>query len=52
MFCLPDELYRWRNRELTLVFGKPIPWESFTSDKKDIEWAEDVREKVYSLATE
>lgn len=52
MFCLPDELYRWRNRELTLVFGKPIPWESFTSDKKDIEWAEYVREKVYSLATE
>ena len=50
MFCLPDEMYRSRGKHFVLRFGKPIPWETFTPDKKDREWAAFVREKVYELS--
>lgn len=50
MLCLPDEMYRSRGKHFTLRFGKPIPRETFTTDKKDIEWAAYVREKVYELS--
>lgn len=50
MLCLPDEMYRCRGKHFTLRFGKPIPWETFTREKKDIEWAAYVREKVYELS--
>jgi putative hemolysin len=49
MFFLPDELYRGRNKEYTLRIGKPIPWQTFTDEKKDVDWAAYVREKVYEL---
>ena len=49
MFFLPDELYRARNKEFTLVIGKPIPYTTFTSEKTDAEWAAWVREKTYEL---
>ncbi len=49
MFFLPDELYRGRNREYVLRIGKPIPWQTFTDEKKDMDWASYVREKVYEL---
>jgi len=50
MFCLPDELYRGQDKDYNLVVGKPIPIETFTPDKRDAEWAEEVRRRVYSLA--
>lgn len=49
MLTLPDELYRSQHKSYTLVIGKPIPWQTFTPDKKDMEWAAWVREQVYKL---
>lgn len=49
MVALPDELYKSQHKSYRLVFGKPIPWQTFTSEKKDVEWAAWVREKVYEL---
>ncbi|MBO6096372.1 MAG: 1-acyl-sn-glycerol-3-phosphate acyltransferase [Bacteroidales bacterium] len=50
MFTLPDEMFRCRGKHFKMVIGKPIPWESFTSEKTDLQWAACVREKVYELA--
>ena len=49
MFCLPDELYRGQHKPVTIHIGTPIPWQTFTSERKDQEWAAWVREKVYEL---
>lgn len=49
MLTLPDELYKSQHKSYRLVFGKPIPWQTFTSEKRDAEWAAWVREKVYEL---
>ena len=49
MLTLPDELYKSQHKSYRLVFGKPIPWQTFTQEKKDVEWAAWVREKVYEL---
>ena len=49
MLTLPDELYKTQHKSYTLVFGKPIPWQIFTDEKSDREWAAWVREKVYEL---
>ena len=49
MLTLPDELYKSRSKPYRLVIGKPIPWQTFTADKRDAEWAAWVREKVYEL---
>ena len=47
---LPDEMYKGQNKAYRLVFGKPIPWQTFTKEKKDAEWAAWVRDKVYELS--
>lgn len=49
MLTLPDELYKSQHKSYRLIFGKPIPWQTFTSEKRDAEWAAWVREKVYEL---
>ena len=49
MLTLPDEMYKGQHKSYRLIFGKPIPAETFTADKKDAEWAAWVREKVYEL---
>ena len=50
MYTLPDECFRSRGKRFKMVIGKPIPWQSFTSEKTDTQWAEYVRERVYELA--
>ena len=49
MFTLPDELFKCRGKRFKMVIGKPIPWESLTPDKTDLEWAQYIREQVYTL---
>ena len=46
---LIDEFYKHKNKDMSIYFGKPIPYQSFTSEKSDKEWAEYVKEIVYSL---
>ena len=49
MLFLPDELYRARHGTYRVVFGDPIPPETFDSSKSPAQWAAWVREKVYNL---
>ncbi len=49
MFFLPDEMFRQRNKTITIIFGKRIPFEHFDKSKSDQEWSEFVRDTVYNL---
>lgn len=49
MLYLADETYKHRNKDLTIKFAKPIPWQTFDKSKKPLEWAKWVKEKVYAL---
>lgn len=46
---LPDEMYKNSNQTFTITFGKPIPWQTFDKSKTAAEWAQFVKEEVYSL---
>lgn len=46
---LPDEMYKNSNQTFTITFGKPIPWQTFDKSKSAAEWAQSVKEEVYSL---
>jgi putative hemolysin len=46
---LPHEMMRQRNSTVTLTIGKPITWQTFTSEKPQIDWAQRVKKLVYSL---
>lgn len=49
MMLLPDEMYRSKGRKYRITIGEPIPVSSFDSSKNDVEWAQEVRQKVYNL---
>ncbi len=49
MLYLVDETYKQYDRTIHIIFGEPIPWETFDRSKSDLEWAAMVREKVYEL---
>ncbi len=49
MLYLPDEMFRQKNKKLRILFGRPVPWETFTTDYKPIEWAQLMKEHVYAL---
>jgi putative hemolysin len=49
IILLPREMHKQRNSTVTLTFGKPVPWQTFTNDKSHIEWARTMKEVVYSL---
>lgn len=50
MLFLVDEMYKNVGKSFTVTFGSPIPWQTFTDKSKSpSEWAEWVKEKVYSL---
>jgi 1-acyl-sn-glycerol-3-phosphate acyltransferase len=49
IILLPREMHKQRNSTVTLTFGKPVPWQTFTSEKSHIEWAQTMKDAVYSL---
>lgn len=49
MLWLPDEMFRQNEKEISLVFGKAIPWQTFDKSKSPSEWAEWVKTKSYGL---
>jgi len=49
MLYLPDEMFRQKDKKISLVFGKPIPWETFDKTKSAVEWADWVKAKSYEL---
>ncbi|EPT32862.1 1-acyl-sn-glycerol-3-phosphate acyltransferase [Phocaeicola abscessus] len=49
MIFLPDEMMKNRHKEFTLTIGKPISWQTFDKRKSLTEWAQYVKEMVYTL---
>ena len=49
MLYLPDELFKQKNKSFCITIGKPIPWQTFDSSKKPVEWAQWVKEETYKL---
>jgi putative hemolysin len=49
MLYLADEMFRQKGKEIRLVFGKQIPWQTFDKSKPAIVWAEWVKSRVYAL---
>ena len=49
MAFLPNEFFKQRNKTLTIVFGKPIPWQTFDNRFTDAQWAEKLRCFSYNL---
>lgn len=49
MLLLPDEMYRARHGKFKVIIGKPIPPTFFDSSKTPKEWAQYMKELVYSM---
>ena len=49
MLYLVDELYKQRNKTCIIKIGHSIPWIAFDKTKTQLEWANWVKERVYSL---
>ena len=51
MVYLADEMFRQKDKEIHLVFGEKIPWQTFNKTKTPGEWAEWVKSRTYELAS-
>ena len=49
MLYLVDELYHHQHSTFDIHIGKPIPWQSLTSEKSPTAWAAEVRSLIYTL---
>jgi putative hemolysin len=49
MLFLVDEMYKNNGKTFRIKIGKPIPWQTFDKSKSPMEWAEIVKNQVYSL---
>lgn len=52
MLFLVDEFYKLKGSTVPMIFGQPIPPETFTKEKKPIEWAQWTKDQVYSLKSQ
>jgi 1-acyl-sn-glycerol-3-phosphate acyltransferase len=52
MLYLADEMFRQKGKEIKLVFGKPIPWQTFDKSRHAIEWADWVKTISYGLESQ
>ena len=51
MLYLADEMFLQKDREIHLVFGEKIPWQTFDKSKTPPEWAEYIKSKCYELSS-
>lgn len=49
MLFLVDEMYKNVHKTFRVTIGKPIPWQTFDKQKMPMEWAQFVKDKVYTL---
>ncbi|MBO4371202.1 MAG: 1-acyl-sn-glycerol-3-phosphate acyltransferase [Paludibacteraceae bacterium] len=49
MMLLPREVYRQQGRKVRVKIGKPIPYDRFDESKTPLQWAQEVRNLVYTL---
>lgn len=51
MLYLADEMYKQKNKTITVIFGKAIPYTKLDDSNSDNDWAQLVKKHVYSLET-
>ena len=49
MLYLVDEMFKQRDKEIVITFGKPISYTIFDKKKTDLSWAQILKTHVYSL---
>lgn len=49
MLYLVDEMYKQRDKEIVITFGKPISYSTFDKKKTDLSWAQQLKNHVYTL---
>ncbi|BAG83713.1 MAG: 1-acyl-sn-glycerol-3-phosphate acyltransferase [Candidatus Azobacteroides pseudotrichonymphae] len=49
MLLLPREMFKSLGSEFAIHFGQPIPWQTFDSSKTALQWANDVKNRVYAM---
>ncbi|UCH14811.1 MAG: glycerol acyltransferase, partial [Bacteroidales bacterium] len=49
LFFLADEMYRQKNKTVSVKFGELISYKTFDKSKNHQEWAKYVKDKVYAL---
>lgn len=49
LIYLPDEMYKNSNQSFIITFGKPISWQVFDKSKTTTQWAQYVKDIVYSM---
>ncbi|MFP3861037.1 MAG: 1-acyl-sn-glycerol-3-phosphate acyltransferase [Bacteroidales bacterium] len=52
MFYLPNEMFKQREKQIVMTFGKPISYKVFDRKRKPKEWAQLLKEHVYRLGRE
>ncbi|NQV01356.1 MAG: glycerol acyltransferase [Bacteroidia bacterium] len=50
MLYLVDEMVKQKDKPIRITFGEPIPYTTFDKSRSDSQWAEVVKEIVYSLS--
>ena len=50
MLYLVDEMVKQKGNEIRLIFGDPIPYQTFNRSRSDVRWADYVCQIVYDLA--
>ena len=49
LIYLPGEIFKNKNQTFKITFGKPISWQSLDKSKSHAQWAEDIKNLVYTL---
>jgi len=49
MLYLVDEMYKQKNKNINIIIGEPVSYNTFDKSKSDKEWANDLKKKVYEL---
>lgn len=49
LIFLPDEMFKQKGQKIKLIFGKPIPYETFDKSHSYQEWADILKKHVYGL---
>jgi putative hemolysin len=51
MLYLVDEMFKQKNKNINIVFGKPIPYTVFDKRFTDLAWAQKLKAHVYQLGS-
>lgn len=51
MFYLADEMFSQKGKKVVIHIGKPISYKYFDKSKSEKDWAEEVKQLVYQMAT-